>query len=65
MFYLKRTTDLPLVLEVEIMYMVYWWVFVDFTVHPDLKIHTEVVMSLGKGAVTDMSKLQFFYQELY
>jgi hypothetical protein len=32
-----------------------WWVDASFVVHPDMRSHTDGVMSLGKGAVYSAS----------
>jgi hypothetical protein len=51
MRYLRATMDLPLTLEASHISTIKWWVDGAFAVHPDMRSHTGVVMSLGKGAV--------------
>eukprot|EP00978_Attheya_sp_CCMP212_P045135 scaffold334681_cov33-Attheya_sp.AAC.1 len=51
MRYLRGTLDLPLVLEVDNLQIVKWWIDASYAVHPDMKSHTGGIMSLGRGAV--------------
>lgn len=49
--YLCGTLKMNLLLEADNMHAVKWWVGASFAVHPDMKSHTQGVMSLGKGAI--------------
>eukprot|EP00978_Attheya_sp_CCMP212_P010642 scaffold25921_cov24-Attheya_sp.AAC.1 len=40
MRYLCGTLDLPLVLEVDNLQIVKWWIDASYAVHPDMKSHT-------------------------
>jgi hypothetical protein len=51
MRYLRGSIDLPLTLEASNLNTIKWWVDGAFAVHPDMRSHTGVVMSLGQGAV--------------
>jgi len=54
----KNTLYLPLVLEVDDVGVIKWWVDVSFAVHPDFKSHSGGAMSLGKGVILAGSKKQ-------
>lgn len=58
MKYLHSTRDKHLVLSVDKIGVVKWFVDASFAVHPDFKSHTGAVMTMGGGAVTSMSKKQ-------
>jgi hypothetical protein len=45
-------------LEADDMHVVKWWVDASFAVHPDMKGHTGVTMSLGKGSAYARSTRQ-------
>ena len=49
---------MPLTLEAESMQIVKWWVDASFVVNPDMKSHTEAVMTLGKGGIYGTSTRQ-------
>jgi hypothetical protein len=48
--YLLGSKELYLTLEADGTGIVKWWIDVSFAVHPDMKSHTGVTMSLGKGS---------------
>ena len=50
MKYLWGTRYLPLVLKADDSRSIKWWINGAFVVHGDMKSHTGVMMSLGKGA---------------
>ena len=50
MGFLKRTKDGVLTLEDDAQTF-YWYIGAAFTVHPDMKIHSGLVFTLGKGAI--------------
>ena len=56
--YLWGTLYLPLILEIDNLNVIKWWVDASYAVHPDCKSHTGVMMSLGKGAISSMSRKQ-------
>ena len=56
--YLHGTVYLSLTMDASDMRLVRWWVDASFAVHPDYRSHTGAVMSLGRGAVTTISKKQ-------
>ena len=56
--YLHGTVYLSLTLDASNMKLVRWWVDASFAVHPDYRSHTGAVLSLGKGAVTSLSRKQ-------
>ena len=56
--YLYGTVYLSLTLDASDMRLVRWWVDASFAVHPDYKGHTGAVLSLGRGAVTSISRKQ-------
>jgi hypothetical protein len=58
MQYLRGSLDIVLTLEAENLHVVKWWVDGSFAVHPDMKSHTGVTMSLGKGSVYSASTRQ-------
>ena len=58
MRYLRGTREMPLVLEINDIQVIKWWVDASFAVHPDMKEHTGGVMSLGKGAIYGTSTKQ-------
>ena len=55
MKYLHRTIGLMLTLESNSGHIIKWWVDEAFVVHPDMKIHTGVILGLGKGSTYDAS----------
>ena len=58
MKYLQATPDLTLTLSSDGTGNIYWWVDASYAVHPDMKGHTGVTMSLGKGSVYSSSTKQ-------
>jgi len=58
MQYIRGTKNLTLTIEPSADPK--WWVDNSYVVHLDMKSHTEVVMSLGKGATYSASTKQKF-----
>ncbi len=56
--YLRGTVDLPLTLEADNISIIKWWVDASYAVHPDMKSHTNGMLSLGKGATYGTSTKQ-------
>jgi len=56
--YLRATRDLPMTLSASDLGKIYWYVDASFAVHHDMRSHTGVVMTMGKGAVISMSVRQ-------
>jgi len=56
--YVRNTLYLPLVLEVDDVGVIKWWVDVSFAVHPDFRSHSGGAMSMGKGVILAGSKKQ-------
>ena len=56
--YLKGTMYLKLTLTVDSLNTIRWWVDASYGVHADLKGHTGMMMSLGKGATMSFSRGQ-------
>ena len=56
--YLQDTRDLPLTLGIESLQVVKWWTDASFAVHHDLKSHSGVLGSLGRGAIFAKSRAQ-------
>ena len=54
--YLKGTLHMKLVLSVDNLTTIRWWVDVSYGTHSDCKGHTGMMMSLGKGAAMNMSR---------
>ena len=52
---------MPLILRVNKLKIVQWWVDASYAMHPDFWSHTGASMSLGWGSVTSMSKRQNLY----
>ena len=48
--YLRGTKELVLTLEADGSGAIQWWIDASFAVHPDMKSHTGITMSLGKGS---------------
>eukprot|EP00978_Attheya_sp_CCMP212_P044491 scaffold312039_cov31-Attheya_sp.AAC.1 len=46
MKYLRRTVNMPLVLEGDNMRILKWWVDASYAVHPDMRSHTGGTLSL-------------------
>ena len=51
MKYLRETKDLFLTLSADNLHALNWWVDASFAVHKDMRSHTGVMLSLGRGAV--------------
>ena len=51
MQYLCRTKDMVLTLRASDDGTVRWWIDTSYTVHEDMKGHTDATLSLGKGAI--------------
>ena len=56
--YLSGTRDLVLILESDGTGTVKWWVDVAFAVHHGMKIHTDGMMTMGRGALYSASNKQ-------
>jgi hypothetical protein len=56
--YLRGSKDLWLTLEVKDDLTIEWWVDASFAVHPDMRSHTGITMSLGKGSPISSSQKQ-------
>ena len=54
--YLKGTMYMKLTLSVDSLNTIFWWVDASYGAHMDLKGHTEMMMSLGRGAVMSFSR---------
>ena len=54
--YLKGTTYTKLLLSIDDLSKIMWWVDVSDRPHDDCKGHTGVMMSLGGGAVISSSR---------
>jgi hypothetical protein len=58
MKFLRQTADDKLVLEADGTNRMRWHVDASFAVHPDMRSHTGATMTLGKGAITSISRKQ-------
>jgi len=58
MRYLQGTPDLVLTLSCDGTDLVRWWVDASYGVHADMKSHTGITMSMGKGSVYSASGTQ-------
>jgi hypothetical protein len=58
MKFLKQTSKDCLTLKLDGSQQLKWYVDAAFAVHPDFKSHTGGVMTMGKGAVTSISRKQ-------
>jgi hypothetical protein len=56
--YLRGTKELILTLESDGSGAIQWWIDASFAVHPDMKSHTGITMSLGKGSPFSCSTSQ-------
>ena len=56
--FLKRTRDDVLTLEVNDLQVLLWYVDAAFAVHSDMKSHTDIVFTLGKGSIISGSTKQ-------
>ena len=58
MSFLKGTRDDVLTLEVSDLQVLFWYVDAAFVVHQDMKSHTGIIFTLGKGAIISGSTKQ-------
>jgi hypothetical protein len=56
--YIRGIIHMPLILKVESLNMIKWWVDTSLVTHDNSRGHTGATMSLGKGSVIGMSKKQ-------
>jgi hypothetical protein len=56
--YLRGTKDLGLTLEAETHGVIKWWIDASYAVHHDMKSHTGITMTLGKGCPMSSSTRQ-------
>jgi hypothetical protein len=56
--YIRGTIYMPLILRVDNLNVIKWWVDASYATHGDCRGHTGVMMSLGRGAIIGMSKKQ-------
>ena len=49
-WYIRATQGIELTLEVESMDAIWWWINVEYSMHPYLKGHSGGMISFGKGA---------------
>jgi hypothetical protein len=56
--YLNETSGLDLMLALDSMNVIQWWVDASFAVHKDFKSHTDVTMTFGRGSPINMSLKQ-------
>ena len=52
MKYIKSTIGPPLILGIDDTTTIRWYVDAAFGVHPDMKSHTQMVMTMGQGAAS-------------
>ena len=58
MDFLQRTKEESLTLAIDDTRSVTWSIDAAFAVHPDMKSHTGMIMKMGKGAITSLSRKQ-------
>ena len=58
MGFLKGTKDDVLTLEADDAQTLYWYIDAAFGVHPDMKSHSGLAFTLGKGAIISSSRKQ-------
>ena len=56
--YLKLTKDDVLTLETDDMNILYWYIDAAFAVHYDMKSHSGLIFTIGKGAMISSSRKQ-------
>jgi hypothetical protein len=56
--FLKGTINDVLTVEADDLYFLYWFIDATFAVHYDMKSHTGLVFTLGKGAIISCSRKQ-------
>ena len=49
--YLIGDTKIPLIMDNGNVHVVKWWVDISSVMHSDMNIHTDNIMSLGKGSI--------------
>ena len=58
MDFLKRTATECLIILLDDSRKIIWSIDAAFAVHPDMKSHSGMTMSMGKGAITSLSRKQ-------
>lgn len=58
MKYLRATSTIPLTLEADNLYVMKWWVDASYATHPDMKGHTGIFTTMGKGTIYGSSTRQ-------
>ena len=58
MKFINGTVEDKLIISVEDLRVLKWYVDVSFAVHPDFKSHTGAGLTMGKGFITSMSRKQ-------
>jgi hypothetical protein len=58
MQYLRGTVNTAIMLEADNAHIIKWWVDASFAIHPDIKSHMGIIMTLGKGAAYGTSTCQ-------
>ena len=58
MGFLKGTVNDVLTLEADDLQVLYWYIDAAFAVHPDMKSHTGMIFTMGKGAIVSSSTKQ-------
>lgn len=56
--YLQQTVNDKLTLQADDLNKMRWYVDASFATHPDFKSHTGATMTMGKGAITSISRKQ-------
>jgi hypothetical protein len=56
--YIRGTIYMPLILRVDNLNVIKWWVDASYATHGECREHTGAMMSLGHGAIIGMSKKQ-------
>ena len=56
--YIRCTIRLPLILRADCINIIKWWVDASYAAHEDMRGHTGVSMSMGRGSIISMSKKQ-------
>ena len=60
--YIRSTIHMPLILRLDNMNIVKWWVETTYTMHPYFWSHTGEKISLGWGSVANVSKRKIYIQ---
>ena len=58
MKYLNGTQDKQLILKIDNISIIKWYVDASFAVHDDFKSHISAIMTMGKGALQAISGKQ-------